>query len=247
MALAAKISPAELTAQVSARFTDAYLEARLIDAPGVTYLPGTTDDAAFLAFEVPAGTGGYVRQVILYQAGDVTNYTDDGVGLATKATIFAQDGSATPIEFSHVCLVWSGGNATALGALSAFPTSGVDGTYTSIPVDLSSGNGTGMTINLSVINSGALVSDYAVSIAGAGSDYAVGETVQISEATLQGLGIVPTGAGDLAFSVAAVTAPTNAGQLLSVAQTSNQVVLTGGNEAAFYWNLKQFGFYNVAS
>ena len=247
MALAAKISPAELTAQVTERFSDAYLEARLINAPGVVYLPGTTDDAAFLAFEVPIGTGGYERQVIYYQASDVTNYTDDGVGLATRATVFAQNGSSTTIDFSHVALCWSTGNVETLGALTAVPSAAVNGTYTSIPIDQTSGSGNGLTVDLAVINSGATSSDYAITLAKPGSGYADGDTALITEATLQGLGIVASGAGDLAFTVATVSSPANAGQLLSVAQTSNQVVLSAGNEAAFYWNLKQFGFYNVAS
>ena len=82
MAIAAKISPAELTSQVTSRFDGAYLEGRLINAPGVAYVPGTTDDASFLTFEVTPGTAGYQRQVIGYEASDVSAYSDDGVAQA---------------------------------------------------------------------------------------------------------------------------------------------------------------------
>jgi hypothetical protein len=149
MAIAAKISSDELTAQVTQRFDGATLEARLINAPGVTYIPGTTDDTTFLGLEVTVGTGGYARQSISYAAADVSVYSDDGVALTQRATVFTQDGSATPIEFSHVALVWTNG--------------------------------------------------------------------------------------------------TSSGDILAVAQTSSAVVLGGGNQAAFYWNLKQFGYYSTSA
>lgn len=247
MAIAAKISSDELTAQVTQRFDGAVLEARLINAPGVSYIPGTTNDASFLSFEVAAGTGGYARQVISYDAGDVSVYSDDGVALTQRATVFTQDGGATSIDFSHVALVWGSGNVLTLGAVSAAPTAGVDNTYTNIPIDSTTGSGTGLTVNLTISNSGATTTDYAVSVQNAGSGYAVSDNVTISDGTLAGLGAITGGAGNLTFSVATISNQTNANSILAVAQTSSAVVLGGGNQAAFYWNLKQFGFYSTSA
>ena len=245
MAIAAKISSAELTAQVTDRFVDKYFEARLINAPGTSYIPGTTVDATFLANEVPIGTGGYLRQVIGYENSDVSAYSDDGVALSQKATIFAHDGGGTAIDFSHVALVWSDGNALTLGAVTAAPSAGVDGTYTNIPVDSTSGSGVGLTVDLTISNGGITASDYALTIVNAGNGYAANDTVTILDGTLAGLGAIAGGAGDLTFSVATVSSQANAGTVLSVAQTASAVSLTAGNEAVFYWNLKQFGYYSV--
>jgi hypothetical protein len=245
MAIAAKISSSELTAQITNRFVGNSFEARLIDATGTTYEPGITNDASFLAFEVPLGTGGYRRQVISYSPGDVSTYTDDGVALTTKATIFAHDGGGTTTDFSHVALVWSTGNVSALGAVTTAPSAAVDGTYTNIPVDTTTGSGAGMTVDLTVTNSGAASTDYAVSIVSAGYDYAATDGIVFLEGTLAGLGIVSAGAGNLAVTIDTVNTPSNAGEILSVAQTTSSVVLSGGNEAVFYWNLKQFGYYSV--
>ena len=245
MSIAAKISSAELTAQVTNRFVGQYFEARLINAPGVTYEPGITVDATFLGFEVAIGTGGYDRQVIGYISGDVSNYSDDGVALTTKATIFAQDGSATSIPFTHAALVWSSGNVSTLAAVGTAPSAGVDGTYTNIPIDSTNGTGRGLTVDLTITNSGASPSDYSLSVVNSGYDYQSGDVLSILEGTLAGLGAVTAGAGPLGFSVGTVNSPSNAGSLLSVARTSSSVNLTAGNEAIFYWNLKQFGYYSV--
>ena len=87
MAIAAKISPSELTALVTNSYVGKYYEARLINAPGTSYIPGTTVDATFLSNEVTQGTGGYERQIISYAGGDVSSYSDDGVALATKLSL----------------------------------------------------------------------------------------------------------------------------------------------------------------
>lgn len=245
MAIAAKISSTELTAQVTQRFDGAVLEARLINAPGTAYIPGTTNDSTFLGFEVTPGTGGYGRQVISYTAADVSVYSDDGVALSQRATVFTQDGSATPIEFSHVALVWGTGNVLTLGSVTSSPSAGVDGTYTNIPIDTTSGSGSGLTVDLTIANSGATSSDYSLTLTNAGSDYAASDTLTILDGTLAGLGAITGGSGDLVFSVATVTSQSNAGSIVGVAQTSSAVVLGGGNQAAFYWNLKQFGYYST--
>ena len=240
MAIAAKISSAELTAQVTDRFVDQYFEARLINAPGITYEPGITNDNTFLGFEVAEGTGGYGRQVLKYRSGDVSAYSDDGVALATKATVFAQDGGTTAIPFTHVALVWSQGNVATLGTPTSEPATGNNGTYSNVPQDSTSGVGKGFTVNIGV--SGGSVFSYVIN--SAGYDYTDTDTITISSATLQGLGIT-TESTDLIIPVATVSSGSIAGQVLAVAQTSSAVSLTGGNEAAFYWNLKQFGYYSV--
>lgn len=245
MAIAAKISSAELTAQVTNRFVGSYFEARLINAPGTSYTPGVTIDATFLTNEVTPGTGGYQRQVIGYAGGDVSAYSDDGVALSQKATVFAHDGGGTSINFSHVALVWSDGNSLTLGSVSAAPSAGVNGTYTNIPADSTSGSGVGLTVNLTISNSGAATTDYALTIVNAGYGYAANDTITIADGTLAGLGAITGGAGDLTFPVATVSNQTSSGAILSVAQPTSAVVLTAGNEAVFYWNLKQFGYYSV--
>ena len=55
MAISANISAAEVTSSVSQRYVGQYFEAALINAPGITYSPGTTTDSTFLAFEAPWG------------------------------------------------------------------------------------------------------------------------------------------------------------------------------------------------
>lgn len=242
MAIAAKISPAELTAQVTSRFVDKYYECRLLYAPGVAYMPGVTNDATFLANEVVAGTGGYKREVIKYVSGDVSTYSDDGVALATKATTFSHDNSGTPLQFSHAALVGGNGCITALSPISAKPTAGVNGTYTNLPV-ITGQSGIGATVNLTITSNGAALNNWVVSIVKPGYNYAAGNSLQITEAVLVAAGAVSIGAGTLNFSVGSVY--TSASPLLAVAQTANTVSLTGGNQTVFYWNLKQFGFYSV--
>ena len=81
-----------------------------------------------------------------------------------------------------------------------------------------------------------------------GYGYVDNEVVTIDGATLAGLGAIATATdGFLSFGIPTVSDQTNVGQILAVAQTSSEVALTGGNEAVFYWNLKQFGFHSVAA
>lgn len=242
MTISAKISSTELTAQVTNRFADTFFEARLINAPGTVYTPGVTNDASFLALEVAAGTGGYQRAIINWAAADVLAYTDDGVALQQKAAIYAHNGSASTIDFSHVALVWSTGNPTAVGAVTAAPASGVAGTYVSLPVDSTSGSGTGLTLDVTVTLSGAIVDNYTAVVNKPGYGYAASDTVTISNATLQSAGLTAEVTGDITLPVSTVFTPTNSGEVLSVAQTASAVSVSGGNEVAFYFNLKQFGF-----
>ena len=242
MAIAAKISPDELTAMVTDRYVGKYYEARLINAPGTSYIPGTTVDATFLANEVTPGTGGYERQVINYVGGDVSSYSDDGVALATKGTVFTHDGGGTAITFSHAALVEGNGNVLTFGANSGAPSAGVNGTYTALPA-ITGGSGRGLTVNLTIQNSGAATTDYILSVQNAGSGYAASDSIQIQEAVLVAAGAVAVSAGDITTTVATINSSSE--QLLAVAQTASTVNLTGGNETVFYWNLKQFGYYSV--
>lgn len=242
MAIAAKISPAELTAQVTNRFVGKYYEARLINAPGTSYIPGTTVDATFLANEVAQGTGGYERQIISYAGGDVSAYSDDGVALTTKATVFTHNGGATAIQFSHAALVEGNGNVKTFNANTVKPSAAVNGTYTSLPT-ITGGSGRGLRVNLTVTGGGAALGNYVLTVQNAGTGYAASDSIQITEAVLVAAGVVTAGAGGLTTSVATVNTSSN--QLLAVAQTTSTVTLNGGNETVFYWNLKQFGFYSV--
>ena len=180
--------------------------------------------------------------MINWAAADILAYTDDGVALQQKAAIYAHDGSGTTIDFSHVALVWSTGNPTALGAVTAAPASGVDGTYVSLPIASTSGSGTGLTLNVTVANSGAAVGNYTAVVNKPGYGYAASDTVTISNSSLQAAGLTTEVTGDITLPISTVFTPTNAGQILSVAQTASAVSVSGGNEVAFYFNLKQFGF-----
>lgn len=242
MSIAAKISAAELVGQVTDRYVNQYYEGILINAPGVTYQPGITVDADFLTDEVVEGTGGYYRQVIKYASGDVGGYADDGVALATKATVFAHDGGGTTMDFTHAALIKGNGNVTDLGVNTAAPTAAVNGTYTNLPV-ITGGNGVGLTVDLYITGNGATLGDYSPVIVKPGYRYVAIDSLQIQEATLVSVGAVTAGAGSLTFSVASAT--TGGGAVLAVAQTESAVALSSGNEAAFYWNLKQYGFYTV--
>ena len=249
MTIAAKVSATEITNIMTDRYVGQYFEARLINLPAYNYDPAVSgSDATLLAGEVPLGTGGYARAILKYESGDVGVYADGGVALNQKATVFAHDGSATPITFSHVALVWSGGNPTGLGAVTSAPASATDtvSAYTNIPIDSTTGAGVGMTVDLVVTNSGAAPTDFALTINKPGYGYTSGDVLVILNGTLAGLD-PSIGAGNLEFAVGPTYAPVDAavGDLFTVVKTANEVNLIDGNEAAFYWNVKQFGFYGA--
>lgn len=246
MAISAKVSAIELEDQVRARFENQFLEAILINLPGATYISGEPGmDATFLAGEVPLGTGGYRRQIIRYTPADISLYADDGVALNNKAAVFSHNGTAQELQFSHVALVWGEGEVENLGAITVYPTPGssnTGGPYTNLPV--SGGSGSGMTVDLTVTNSGLTSGDFQLTIVNYGYGYQPGDELTITEAVLVNANVTSTVAGPLVFSPGTIYQPAQAGQILSVAKTTNTVVLAGGNQAAFYFNLKQFGFYN---
>lgn len=245
MTLPATVAPTELEEILTSRYVGQYFEARLINLPAFTYDPATVgSDVTLLTGEVAIGTGGYARDVIYYEASDIGSYADGGVAFVQKGTTFAHDGGATALEFSHIALVWSTGNVTALGSVTTAPVSATTTTaaYTNVPVDSTSGSGVGLTVDLEVTNAGAATTDYVLTLNKAGYGYAASDTVTISNGTLAGLD-PSVGSGDLVFSASTVHTPTGAtaGDLFATRKTSSPVTLTNGNEAAFYWNLKQYG------
>lgn len=235
MAITAKISAAEIASQVEQRFVNKYLEAILIDANGVTYTPGVTVDATFTSFEVPSG-GGYERQVFVFQAGDQTAYTDDGVGLATKGTVFSHDGGATNITFTHAALVWGSGNVVALDSATIDPATGNDGVYTDIPTT-TDGAGTGMTVDIVVANN-----VFAFTPSRFGRNYQAGDSIVVLAAAMEAVGATGPGESLAQMSVLQVSSNTEAGQVVAVAPLDSQATLDAGNEAAFFWDFKLFGF-----
>lgn len=248
MTIASKVSATEVTNILTDRYVDQYFEARLINLPGYDYDQTVSgSETTLLAGEVILGTGGYQRAILNWSSSEVGAYADGGVALAQKGTAFAHDGGANPISFSHVALVWSTGNVTALNAVTTAPASATTTTqaYTNIPTT-TSGSGVGLTVDLEVTNAGAATTDYVVTINSPGYGYTAAETITIPNATLAGLDS-SVGAGDLIFAVNTVYTPTiaTAGDLFTAAKTASTVNLTAGNEAAFYWNIKQFGFYTA--
>ena len=246
MTIAAKVSATEIDEILRGRYVGGYFEGRLINSPGTTYVPGGgVADSVWLSNEVTLGTGGYARQLINFESSDVSNYADGGVSLAQKATTFAHDGGATPINFTHVALVWSDGNVTALTAATGRPSGMATTTeaYTNIPVESATGSGVGLTVDLEVTNGGASLSDFILTINKPGYGYAASDVLFIPNSTL--LALDPTtGNNELDFGVSAVNTQANAGELFTITKPATAISLTAGNEAVFYWNVKQYGFYS---
>ena len=239
MAIRAKISSGELTRQVTSSYVGETFEVLLINSPGTAYQPGFTDDAVFAASEV-SQIGGYRRQTLEFTAADVSSYSDGGVALATKAAVFAHDGGNDTYTFSHVVLARGDGNVQTLDALvSTKPAGGINGSYVSLPT-VTTGTGFGLTVNLAITNNGVALTDWVVTIDDPGYGYTQGDSLLISDAVLSAAGAIVQGAGQVTFSVSTVSAGN--GEFVSVAPATNNVVMSDGNEAVFYFNLKQFGY-----
>ena len=236
MAISANISSAEVAASVTQRYVGQYFEAALINAPGIIYTPGITSDNTFMAFEVAKGTAGYSREVISYGSGDVSAYEDKGVALATKVTVFPHDGTSTTIDFTHVARLWGLGNIVSLGAATSEPAQGIGGIYTGLPTE-TDGSGSGMVIDLTINNN-----VFVYSIAKSGSGYSTSDVVTILAADLITAGAVGIDeTTNVTLPVDTISTGTNGGQVVAVVQPTTAVVLSSGNEAVFYWNLKTFG------
>lgn len=239
MTVLATISAQEHQTLLETRYINNYFEVLLLDAPGEVYEPGITVDATFLGFEVAAGTGGYLRKVLTYENADLAAYSDQGMGLATKAAVFPHDGSLTNLSFTHVALVRGSGNIIDLITTPVeTPSAGNDGTYTSVPVT-TSGSGVGATVDITVATN-----VFTTTIAYPGYGYAANDPITVSDATLDSLGIITAGAGNLTLTVDNVSSDF-AGNLVSVAPTADAVSLSNGNEAVFYFNIKHFGYSTV--
>lgn len=237
MPLTASISSTEIAAQVSNRFLNKYIEGLLINAPSVVYTPGTTNDINFLSAELTYGDSGYQRSIINYSPADITAYTDGGVALATKGTIFEHDGNTnTTMDFTHAALVWGSGNVITLDVASNDPDVGVDGVYTDIPT-VTTGNGIGLTVDI-VVNNDV----FAFSPSRAGRGYSVGDVVTVLEQTMVTAGIISAGEGDASMAIGSVSVNPDVGQVIAVVQTTSPISLGNGNQAAFYWDLKKYGF-----
>jgi hypothetical protein len=246
MTISAKVAGTELQDGMNSRFGGAYFEAVLLDAAGVSYNPANDDaqNATFLTTYEVAATGGYSRQVIGWAADSAGAYTDDGVAMDQRNIVFEHDGSGNNIVFTHMALVWGSGNISAGGVATTAPGGALDGTYVNIPTT-SSGSGVGATVDIVVSSSGATAGDYAVTINSPGTGYAASETLTIQNADMVSAGMDPGTADPLTFVVPSVYTSTEAGKIFSVAQVDGQVTIANGNSAAFYVNLKEFGFYSV--
>lgn len=237
MAVSANISSTEVRTALVERYVGHYFEAALINAPGITYTPGSTNDATFMAFEVTQGASGYNREIFNYSASDVMAYTERGVGLTTKSTIFTHDGGSESINFTHVALCWGGGNVVAMGATTQEPTVGIDGIYTNLPTQ-TSGEGTGLLLDLTISNN-----VFVYTISKPGRKYQVGDVVTVLGADMLQVGAINAEDEQVnaTLPVDTVSVETTEGNVLAVVQTSSAVSLIAGTQAAFYWNNKLYG------
>ena len=252
MSISAKVSSTELDGIVRSRYVDAVFEIALINAPGVTYDPANdaSADATFLAtYEVAAGTGGYSRQTIGYTSADVSLYTDDGVALGEKVAVFEQDGTATPIEFSHVAMIWGSGNPTAFTAVTTpvadLAVDSYSQTYSNLPGTGGSGQGLELSVVVPVDGTAAATLELTITADQSGYGYSAGETITIAGSALAAAGMTTAGTEDLVLTIATIADDSKGGQILSVSKTANAVTMAAGSQAAFYFNLKQFGYHQV--
>lgn len=238
MTIAASTSPQELLLQVNRGFVDEYFEALLINADGIRYSPETTNPVAFLLNEVPQGFGGYERQIIKYLNTDVGSYSDDGVALATKAAVFEHDGNnSQEISFSHVVLKRAQGNVLSLSSVTSEPSDDtVNGVYADMPI--SGGSGSGALAELTI--SGSV---HTVAITSPGYGYNEGDNVYISGADLQAVGANLQAAADVVFTVSSIFE--SGEEIVAVGAVDATTLLSAGNQAVFYFDLKHYGFYNV--
>ena len=246
MAIASQISAAELNRIVSGLFVNQTFEVALVNAGGSGYSPESTDDTEFMENEVPDGTGGYTRQIISFTSGDIAPYSDQGVGLETKAAVFEHDGSAQTINFSHVVLLRGQGNIDVIsGIATEVPITTtdekmLDGTYLSVPT-FSSGIGEGATLDIVINNEGVNgINDYQISLVQRGRNYEEDDMLEVTPATLVALGACNVDLGSIFVKVNEIR--DGGGTIVSASQTATPVILGNGNEAVFYFNNKVFGF-----
>lgn len=236
MTVLATVSDAEIRGILNARYVGNYFEVALLNMPGEVYQPVVDDATALVANgEVASGSGGYYRQVLTYGASDVGTYSEQGINLATKAATFAHDGSSNVVTFTHVALLRGSGNITVLGSSTQEPSAVNDGTYSNLPVTTTA---TGVRAKLNLSITGGVITP---TIAYAGYGYEQDTNIVINDSTLAVAGAITAGAGDYTIGIDSVTTE-DAGELVAMAQTAETVNLANGNEAVFYYNLKQFGY-----
>lgn len=237
MAVSASISSTEVRGAAVDRYVGHYFEAALVNAPGITYTPGSTNDATFMSFEVADGLAGYKREIFNYSPTDVTAYSERGVGFNTKSTIFPHDGTSDAINFTHVALCWGGGNVVSMGATTQEPLTGNEGNYTNLPTQ-TSGSGSGLMLDLSISNN-----VFVYTISKPGRNYSVGDIITVLGADMLQVGAIEADleTSNATLPVDGVSVEVNQGNVLAVVQTSSAVSLVSGTQAAFYWNNKLYG------
>ena len=208
-----------------------------------TNVPVSTPDRGGLKVDITVSSGTFTVAIATGHAG--FGYTGgDTVTINNRKLLSLDSGltSSDDLTFT-IASVDSNGAATALGSVTTSPTGASDGSYTntSITTPLDRAN---LTVDVTVTAGPA----FAVAINNPGYGYSATDAVEITATDLNALDpTIVTSDPDLEFTVATVSsnlpAGTEAGDLFTAVKTSSTVNLTGGSEAAFYWNLKQFGFY----
>lgn len=235
------ISSTELSKQIQQRFVDQSFEVTLVNSPNLEYEPGVTTDNTFLANQIPPGTYGYEPQVFRFEATDETNYTDGGVGLRTKTAVFGNDNTGS-YQFTHVVLKRGQGNVVTVSGTNIKPTEGTTSTVVALPTVAPSGStASGLTVDIEVTNDGQVLSDWVISVNSPGFGYEANDVITVLVTNLIEAGAAPaTATGDLTFSVTEVNQSN--GEIVSVTPAENTVLMDNGNEAVFYFDIKQFGF-----
>lgn len=244
MTIAAKITPTELGNQVQSRYIDGYFVAKLLNAGGLAYTPGLQDSLQYVIdYELPVQNG-YAPQIIGYVNGDVTDYADNGVGLKQKQAIFQHDGGTTGYTFDQVSLQWAGGVVLSCAADPLRnPGPLVDADYTNVPVGSQTGDGAGLSVNMTVFN-GAIVS---MTPNARGYDYNDTDVIEITASTLASIGAHDGSGGVQGVTITDLYLSSRSGSVVLIAPTANPVTLASGNETAVYFNYKNFGYSNTVS
>jgi hypothetical protein len=113
---------------------------------------------------------------------------------------------------------------------------GVDGVYTDLPT-FTDGAGTGLTVDLTIAND-----VFVFTPSRFGRNYQTGDQITVLEATMEQVGAIAAGDGLAQMLIGSVSSNTEAGEIIAVAPLDSQVTLDNGNEAAFFWDFKLFGF-----
>ena len=162
--------------------------------PGMPFRYVDTSNGKILAMRMDACSWGVTQdEAIVVTNGVWTGYSSGTLSMGSNLV-----GNSTPV------LDTVPGTATPLTT----PASGANAIYANVAVDSTSGSGTGMLVNIEVVNGGASTSDWIVTVVNPGEGYEVGDTITINNSTLQTLD--PTvGTGDLTttLTTGSVTPP----------------------------------------